>query len=113
MKSFDIEKIGKKMPYAAPEADFFDTLTHDTIARVERESRRRRLLRGAATAVSAITSIAAAIAIYVNVSHPTSEEQMFQNYDKELDVYVANLSDDELSTLFYDMEIEGDFYSNL
>ncbi len=113
MKSFDIDKIGKKMPYAAPSTDFFEDFTRDTMARIERETRSRRALRNALTAVSAIVSIAAAVVLYINVSLPAGEEQMYKSYDKDLDAYIANLSDDELSTLFYDMEIEGDFYSNL
>lgn len=111
MKSFDIEKIGKKMPYSAPSAEFFESFTQYTMARIDRESRGRSLVRGAFISVA---SMAASVALMLTMNLPSdSTNYSLASYDSDLDAYVTNLSDDELSTLFYDMELEGEFYSNL
>lgn len=111
MKSFDLESVGKKMPYEAPSAEFFENFNDATLARIERERgvgmRIRRML-------ISIPAVAAVAAIVLTVAlRAESSVDIFNDFDMSLDSYVENLSDDDLNSLLYDIELASEFYTNL
>ncbi|MFI3259041.1 MAG: hypothetical protein R3Y16_02985 [Rikenellaceae bacterium] len=125
MKDFDIEKIGKKMPYSAPSTDYFEDFTKRTLERIENEKLRESALKELETEANSpvrvilrrvmisAAAVAAAILVGVTLFMPEASNTSINDFDTNLDMYVEMLSDEELSTLFYEMEVEGEFYSNL
>ncbi len=108
---FKIESIGKGMPYAAPSAEFFDEFTAIMLHRVEQAQRARLILR---RSIAGVLSAVAAIVVALVISMPkATSADSFASFDVALDAYVNNLSDDEISTILYSMEIDDTFYSTL
>lgn len=108
MKEFDIESIGKKMPYAAPKPQFFEQLPNEVMQRIESSKRRTMVLRRVVSfAAAAVFMGVVATFTLTNIQHSSAD-----SYD-QMDQYLGALSDDELSTLLAESESMNEFYTNL
>ncbi len=118
MKEFDIDKIGKGMPYDAPSEEFFDNFEAKLFDKIEStESEKTRIIK----LFVPISSIAAALVVgffvFTNVkSTSDSTTDMYAMNDSAenyLESYIESLSDDELATLLTQTSTQDDFYSSL
>ncbi len=113
MESFDIDKISRKMPYAAPKEGFFEEFAAATLARIGEQERARSDRRWSYLLTSSI-AVAAMVAVALTtmlVDLPS--QSAIDRFDSDLDQYVSALSDDELSALYYEVESSEVFYDNL
>ncbi|MFI3316879.1 MAG: hypothetical protein SNF93_04765 [Rikenellaceae bacterium] len=118
MKDFDLEKIGRKMPYEAPGDKFFENFTDELLAKVAAKPKKRMAI---VRTLTPFLSAAALIALVVTVSlrgDMTSsafkgEYIISENLDESIDSFFNSLSDDELSVLIAENSYHDDFYSNL
>ncbi len=122
MKKFDIENIGKKMPYEAPSERFFESFKSDLMDRVAVEQpRKRRLIPPVVRLFTPIITVAASLLIGLFVFEKsdfrsTSESMNYlvsDNLDASLDSYFGSLSDDELAYLLDNTSSQDDFYLTL
>lgn len=114
MKEFDIDKIGRKMPYQAPPADFFDKFTEDMLSQVKPRPTRLTTLRRLAAPISAIAA-AFIVGIFLLYNNNSSEQEYIisDNLEESLSAYLDNLSDSELDYLAMEIYSQEDFYANL
>lgn len=94
MREFDIESVGKKMPYDTPTEEFFESITTQTVSRALREEARRTTLRRVVIGVMSLTA-AAIVALVITTPIPTSKpsyETELAQLDKNLDKYFESLS---------------------
>jgi len=105
-KNFDFNKIGKRMPYTVPEG-FFDEMERDImqqagIMRTEAPRRKRPLVR---VIITAVTSVAAAAALFVVFSTGfkqekpvgmTDVEQAFAQLSAEDQAYMLQVYQDDI-----------------
>ncbi len=118
MKDFDINKIGKKMPYEAPDEKFFDNFTEELLSKVAPQPKKRFTLNRVLTP---ILGMAAAVAIILNValrsetSAPAwnDTETLSQSVSESIDSYLSSLSDEELTYLALESSYSDDFFSIL
>ncbi len=120
MRDFDINKIGRKMPYQAPGDDFFEKFTDDLLAKVTEEQtpKMRFSLRRVLTPV---VGIAAAIAVVLTVAIKSDSNDDFlrgeyiisENLDESIDSFLGSLSDEELAYLAVESSYQDDFFANL
>lgn len=104
MKDFDLEHIGKKMPYRVPEG-FFETFPERMMQRValRRRTRRRRLWIGLSTAAAA-----AVLTGFIFWGRPGGNVlyssdpygDVAPSIAEQMDAYVGRLSDEELTDLY-------------
>ncbi len=132
MRDLDIDKIGKKMPYSAPEPRFFEDFTESLMAEVAREgvrgSAREKALcepifaRYAARVRTRFISwvgAAAAVALVVGTLYFGSDrgyEQgalLSENIEASIDSYLGGLSDAELEELAMQSGYAEDLYYTL
>lgn len=104
MKDIDIEKIGKKMPYKAPSQDFFDNFANEVLNTVAERKRKKIFMRRAMIAVAAVFMGAAAI---FNFYYETEDSYA------PMDNFILSMSDEDLSNLIFESQLEEEFYSNL
>ncbi len=104
MKDFDLEHIGKQMPYCVPEG-FFESFPDRVMQRIaaRKRARRRRMWLGIGTSVAA--AMVAGIVFFGGKSgsslYPSdSYEEVFTNISDKMDAYVGRLSDEELNELY-------------
>ncbi len=118
MKDFDINKIGKKMPYQAPDADFFEKFTDNLLAKVEPKPKKQFSLKYTLAPIMGIAA-AAAIILTVSLKHNPSEQFIngeyiiSENLDESIDSFLSSLSDEELTLLAAESSYNYDFYDNL
>lgn len=118
MKDFDINKIGKKMPYSAPSEDFFEKFSADVLSQVENKRKRHINFTRIISLSSAIAAIFV-VGLIFNLNYsdkiitPSTNNIAFDNINESIDSYLSELSDSELSTLVSDMAYENDFYTYL
>ncbi|MFI3333597.1 MAG: hypothetical protein SNI51_01740 [Rikenellaceae bacterium] len=117
MKEFDINTIGKEMPYKAPNSDFFENFTEELLNKVEQKPKPRlRIISQIAPFCGIAAAVAVVLAISINL---TSNDKWSSNYiisenlDESLDSYFASLSDEELASLVAESSYHDDFYSTL
>ncbi len=119
MKEFDINTIGKGMPYKAPGEDFFENFTDELLSKVEQEPKVGRqpiLMR-----LAPLCGIAAAVAVVLSVAFNLSldKNNFSDSYlagdslDDYFDSYFASLSDEELASMVAESSYQDDFYLNL
>ncbi len=124
MKKFDLENIGKKMPYNAPSEEFFANFQSDMMARVasEETSRKKTQSRGAMMRLfvplaAAAASLAIGLFVVDKVDYISPVKDMgyyvSDNLDATMDSYFDNLSDDQLAYLLDNTSSQDDFYSTL
>ncbi|MFI3268208.1 MAG: hypothetical protein R3Y51_05775 [Rikenellaceae bacterium] len=120
MKDFDINKIGKKMPYSAPSDDFFEKFSADMLSRVEVQQKRRITYRRLISFSSAIaaTFIIGFLIIFktsdnIQIQTQKADYVAYENLNASIDSYLDDLSDSELSNLVSELAYQDDFYSNL
>ncbi|MFI3262690.1 MAG: hypothetical protein R3Y26_07255 [Rikenellaceae bacterium] len=121
MKDFDINKIGKKMPYAAPSDDFFEKFSADMLSKVEEQEKKRINLRfrkiisfTSAIAAMFIAGLMLTLTMKDETSSFTNSDYLaYENVNASIDSYLCSLSDSEISNLFSEIAYEDDFYSNL
>lgn len=104
MKDFDLEHIGKRMPYSVPEG-FFETFPDRMMQRValQRRARRRRLWLGLSTGIAA-----AFVAGFFFWGGRTTDDlypaepygDVTTSIAEQMDAYVSRLSDEELTDLY-------------
>ncbi len=109
MKEFDIESIGKRMPYSEPSDEIFARVRSGARAEAKRRDLRAQGVRRMAIAVS---SIAAMVAVALGLNFFGSEG-VECSYDAALDSYIATLSDADLERMVSEMEVDSEFYVNL
>lgn len=122
MKDFDIEKLEKRMPYSVPE-NFFEEFSAQTIAKIEAQKRRKRKLI-IVRMVASCASVAAMVVIMLNVwsvntfsineldlNIPSSENVLLSSV--EIDSFLNELSDEELTQLMSEVNHEEEFYDYL
>ncbi len=112
MKEFDINTIGRKMPYQAPPAGFFEEFTLETIARAKRERRAKRIRLGGLITTFAAAAIIAIVALG-EFSMQTNVKQQEVNYDNQLNEFMSDLSTEELLLLLNERECESEYLTNL
>ncbi|MFI3292486.1 MAG: hypothetical protein SNI70_03085 [Rikenellaceae bacterium] len=137
MKKFDLENIGKKMPYKAPSEEFFANFQSDMMARIasEEEAKKRvitsekssteqprmgakrsmmRLFVPLAAAAASLT-IGLFVVDKVDYTSPTKDMGYLvtDNLDATMDSYFDSLSDDQLAYLLDNTSSQDDFYSTL
>lgn len=99
MRDFDIESIGKKMPYSAPSEEFFERVTIDTLKRAKREQIARRTLRRLTIGLTTIAAAVVVAVVYIIPStRPTYEVELSQ-LESNLDTFFETLSNDEVSAI--------------
>ncbi len=117
MKEFDINKIGKEMPYKAPSSDFFENFTEELLLKVEQKPKPRLgLIRKLAPICGIAAAVAAVLTISLNTLNNNSWESSYlisESLDDSLDSYFASLSDEELASLVAESSYHDDFYSTL
>ncbi|MFR9603163.1 MAG: hypothetical protein SNG02_04745 [Rikenellaceae bacterium] len=127
MRNFDLEKIGKKMPYEAPSEKFFENFKSDVLERVEREksvpqptTKKFTLattMRLFVPLVTAAASLLIGLFVFDRMDYSSSAEDMSylisDNLDASLDSYFNSLSDDDLAYLLDNTSSQDDFYLTL
>lgn len=125
MEKFDIDKIGREMPYKLPSEDFFDTFSGRLFADLDpsaikpisryRYSRRKRLTRQLYAAIGVAATVVIAVITLHKVNHSGSELGYAIKDDivDSIDSYLTTLSDEELSELSVERDYQLDFYQNL
>ncbi|MFR9503032.1 MAG: hypothetical protein SNH73_01090 [Rikenellaceae bacterium] len=122
MKEFDLNKIGKEMPYSAPSQEFFEQFTSDLLEQVASipEPKRKVAVFSLRRSLMPIISIAAVIAVVVtlmlNMHNSTKVNYDYiisDNIEESVASFLDNLSDEELEMLVAQNSYENDFYSNL
>lgn len=112
MESFDFDKLPKAMPYRALPEGYFEQFAERTLRRVESESARSRRRWG--LLLTSSIAVAASVAVVLTtllLESPT--QRAIESFDMSLESYVERLSDEELSTSYYDVELAEEFYANL
>ena len=121
-KDFDFNAIGKRTPFRTPEG-FFENAKADILHRADEERRRRKRFRLQA-GVSIALAVAAMVCGIVFLPEAPKEipaqmhttEWVAQNATDVMDLYVRNLSDEELQewiefsendVLYYDLTTEN------
>lgn len=114
MKEFDIEKIGKKMPYAPLEEGYFNRFQQQMLVRLEVEGKKRTLRRKLYTSVSAAVMVGVVVsaATFVSKSYKATFVASAENKVK-VDNFIDNLTDDELALILAENELTSEFYANL
>ncbi len=119
MESFNLDNVSKRMPYAPLKEGYFEEFAAITTARIEREAEAERAQRSVNSRWRILLSSSIAVAAMVAVALTTlllddnTYSRAINSFDRDLDKYVESLSDDELSTLYYEVESSDVFYSNL
>ena len=101
-KDFDFNAIGKRMPYRTPEG-FFENAKADILKRAGEERRKRKLFR-LQVGISMALAVAAMVCGVIFLPHTSPEvptqvhsgEWMALNATDAMDLYVRNLTDEEL-----------------
>ncbi len=115
MESFEMEGLTKRMPYAPLPEGYFESFAAETMAKIEaesqmvRESRRWRVILSSSIAVAA--SVAVALTTLL-VDIPT-QQLSIDAFDNNLELYVESLSDEALTSLYYETESIEVFFNNL
>lgn len=114
MKDFDLNKIGKQMPYQAPNKDFFVDFTDELITKIEQQKPKRFSLKSYFAPIVSIAAIAAIVLTFTFGLHEEaqmgSEYIISDNLDESVDSFFANLSDEELTKLTTEIAYHDDFY---
>ena len=115
----EIEKIGRKMPYAAPSEAFFEEFKRDMMDKVATEStqQRRLTVRAIISMVAIAASLLVGLFIVDRVEHtlssPAEHNLVSESLDDSMDSYFNNLSDDELAYLVDRSSSQDIFYLTL
>lgn len=120
MRDFDINTIGKKMPYQAPSEDFFEKFTDDLLAKVTEEQKPKNVfsLRRTLTPVLGVAAAVAVIMTTLFMGEPNDdflrgEYIISENLDESIDSFLGSLTDEELTYLAAESSYADDFYTNL
>ncbi len=114
-REFDIESIGKKMPYTPPPPQFFDNFKEQMMERVSQEEPARKgvKIRLLAPIIAVAASLAVGLFIVDRVSHEPTPQFVTDNLDASIDSYFNSLSDDELAYLVDRSATQDSFYLTL
>ena len=101
-KDFDFNAIGKRMPFRTPEG-FFENAKADILKRAGEERRKRKFFR-LQVGVSMALAVAAMVCGIIFLPQPSQEmptqmhsnEWVALNATDPMDLYVRNLTDEEL-----------------
>ncbi len=120
MKDFDLNKIGKEMPYKAPREEFFEEFTSELMAKIEEPQPRTHKLFWRREELAPLIGLAAAIIVVITLSlnlsssEPKGTEYIIsENIEESFDSFFGNLSDEELAYLAAESSYNEDFYNNL
>ena len=99
-KEFDFKEIGKQMPYRTPEG-FFERMQRETLARTVDERRKKRIYKlkvGMAAVLSAAAVWCGIVFFQHTPAEPdiTSTEVLLASTDDPMDMYLQQLTDEEL-----------------
>ena len=118
-REFDIEKIGRKMPYTAPKEEFFENFKSRMMEEVSKDKPqpKRGYIRLLVPMIAVAASLMVGLFIVESVDHKTPREQsqqlLSESIDDSIDSYFNNLSDDELAYLVSSSSSQDDFYLTL
>ncbi|MFR9651017.1 MAG: hypothetical protein SNG35_03215 [Rikenellaceae bacterium] len=124
MKEFDIEDIGKKMPYNAPPEEFFVQFKERMVREVAEQEhsvngRSSKLvrLRLLIPMVAAAAMLLVGVFVFDRLDHRQAGIDagfyISESVDQSIDDYFSNLSDEELSSLMAGASTNDDFYLTL
>ncbi|MFI3283133.1 MAG: hypothetical protein SNG10_06425 [Rikenellaceae bacterium] len=129
MKEFDVDKIGKRMPYKAPSEEFFANFQLEMLEKAEHEDRKivkeleskkiikTPMLRLLVPLAAAAASLMIGLFVVENVDYKSSSKDMgylvSDNLDASMDAYFSSISDDELAYLLSNTSSQDDFYLTL
>ncbi len=118
MKEFDIDKIGKKMPYSAPSEEFFDNFESELFKKITPSKREKSMvLRLFIPICSAAAALFVGLFLFADVDSKESlhmdQYAMNGTLEECMDSYFASLSDDELASLLVETSSQDDFYASL
>ncbi len=119
MKEFDLNKIGRQMPYDSPGDKFFEEFTEQMLARVAQEQEPRKVFSLKRVLIPTL-SVAAALAVILTVifnveksSEWSTEYIISENLDESIDSFFNSLSDEDLEYLALQSSYNEDFFANL
>ncbi len=114
-REFDIESIGKKMPYTPPREEFFDNFKEKMMERVSHQESPHRgvRMRLLAPIIAVAASLAVGLFIVDRVSHEPKSQFVTESLDASIDSYFNSLSDDELAYLVDRSATQDNFYLTL
>ena len=104
MKQFDLDMVGKKMPYNVPDG-FFDKLEDDVILKIAEEKNRKPLR----IVMRAVLAVAAAVAVFF-VVQPMLVKDSADDFES-VELAFNNLSVDDQNYLLQVYE-EDDLFIN-
>lgn len=118
MKDFDINKIGKKMPYQAPDPSFFEDFTDQLLEKVAPKPKKQFWL---GRTLTPLLGVAAAVAVILTITFNKDLKSsgwnngyiITDNIDESIDSFLGNLSDEDLAYLAMDSSYHDDFFTNL
>lgn len=128
MKKFDIDKIGRKMPYSAPPEEFFENfktkmelMSSEEMAQQSSEcpkgARRvlysKRLISFVAAAATLLVGLFIAERIDYREERSKMQYAISESIDSSIDSYFDNLSDEELAYLVDSNYAQDDFFLTL
>ncbi len=117
MKDFDINKIGTKMPYQAPDPSFFENFTDQLLEKVAPKPKKQFWL---GRTLTPLLGAAAAVAVILTITLNKEPQGAWcndyiisENIDESIDSFLGNLSDEDLAYLAMDSSYHDDFFTNL
>ncbi len=100
MEEFDFNKVGKRLPYTVPE-HFFEEVTQTTLAQVAPKGTNLHQVALKRT-IALLAGMAACLVLFFALYNPN-------NAPKNVDEFIADLSDEELSEVLLMTELENEF----
>lgn len=104
MKDFDIDKISKQMPYQAPSEDFFKEFPMQVFNTMDKRKKRVILMQRISIGIAAV--FMGAIAVF---NFEANTQNSYENVDK----FLVELSDEDLTELIAESQFIDEFYTNL
>ncbi len=119
--SFDIGSVSKRMPYKPLPEGYFEAFASKAMAKIEeetlerRESAKVRENRRWGLVLSSSIAVAASVVVALTTMLLDTPVQQFSTdaFDSNLEMYVESLSDEALSSLYYEIESTELFFNNL
>ncbi len=117
MKDFNIESIGRKMPYKEPSEEYFNSLEHSILSKVVTKqpsqnswAKMRYLFIATTIAASMLIGVFILFDSRFNTSNSAIESLISQDLNESIDLYLDNLSDSDIQALAAETADQDTFY---